>query len=276
MPPVKKPKIIAVIPAYNEESQVGGVLSAVTKVDLIDKVILVNDGSTDKTAERAERFSITLIDHKVNHGKGCAIQSGINFMAKDKVDIFVFLDADLINLKPIHIKNLIKPLLSNNQLLMTVGLLTRSDNKSTTPEYSGQRAIRKEFISRLDLSKLGFGVEVALTDRLKKIAKKQNVKEETLRKVIRFSGVTHIAKEEKHGPLPGFGARMKMLGDISVAPLHLFKNDLDNVMADLDKYLKELEAKRNAKKQEREIKKIKKKLEKIEEKWQKKQFRKLS
>jgi hypothetical protein len=276
MSSVKKPKIIAVIPAYNEENQVAGVLSAVTKVNLIDKVILVNDGSTDKTLEIAERFPITLIDHKVNHGKGCALQSGINFTAKDKVDIFVFLDADLINLKPIHIKNLIKPLLSNNQLLMTVGLLTRSDNKSTTPEYSGQRAIRKEFISRLDLSKLGFGVEVALTDRLKKIAKKQNVKEETLRKVIRFSGVTHITKEEKHGPLPGFGARMKMLGDISVAPLHLLKNDLDNVMVDLDKYLKELEAKRNAKKQEREIKKIKKKLEKIEERWQKKQFRKLS
>ncbi len=276
MQKVKKPKIIAVIPAYNEENQVTGVLSAVTKVGLIDKVILVNDGSTDKTLKIARRFPVTLIDHKINHGKGRAIQSGINLVAKDKVDIFVFLDADLINLKPIHIKNLIEPLLTNNSLLMTVGLLTRSDNKSTTPEYSGQRAIRKEFLNRLDLSKLGFGVELALTNRLKKIAKKKKVKEDNFRKVIRFHGVTHIAKEEKHGPLPGFGARMKMLGDISVAPLHLFKNDLDNVMADLDKFMKELGAKRNAKKQEREIKQIKKKIEKIEEKWQRKQLRKLS
>lgn len=273
---VKKPKIIAVIPAYNEENQVAGVLSAVTKVDLIDKVILVNDGSTDKTTKVAERFPVVLIDHKINHGKGCALQSGINLAVKDKVDIFVFLDADLIDLKPIHIKNLIEPLLFNNLLLMTIGLLTRSDNKSTTPEFSGQRSLRKEFLNRLDLSKFGFGVEVALTNRLKKIAKKQNVKEEALRKVIRFSGVTHIAKEEKHGPLPGFGARMKMIGDVSVAPFHLLKNDLDNVLGDLDKFMKELEVKRNAKKQEREIKKIKKKLEKIEEKWQKKQFRKLS
>jgi polyisoprenyl-phosphate glycosyltransferase len=266
----RKPKIKVIIPAYNEENQITAVLKAVCNVDLIDKVIVVNDGSKDKTADVAKSYPLTLIDHKRNHGKGAALQSGINLAQKDKVNILVFLDADLIGLKPIHVRNLVKPLLKESSLLMTVGILKRSDNKNTTPEYSGQRAIRREFFDhKLDLSKLGFGAELAITNRLKKIARKRKVKHTDLRKTVIFPGVTHITKEEKHGPLPGFGARMKMLGDISVTPLHLIKADIENVLFDLDKFLKEIQAKRNAKKQERGIKLIKKKLEKIERKWEK-------
>jgi glycosyltransferase involved in cell wall biosynthesis len=267
----RKPKIIAIIPAYNEQNQIAGVLEAVSKVDLIDQVIVVNDGSKDRTSEIAGNFPVTLIDHKKNHGKGAALQSGINLVRKSDADILVFLDADLINLKSIHIKNLIDVLIENKNLLMTVGILKRSDNKDTTPEYSGQRAIRMEFFDqRLDFSMLGFGVELALTDRLKKIAKKIKVKETALRKTVIFPGVTHIAKEEKHGPLNGFGARMKMIGDISIAPLHLVLSDIENVLIDLDNFFQEAQTKRLAKREERKIRAIKRKLEKVEEKWEKK------
>lgn len=269
-------KIIAVIPAYNEADRIGAVLEAVLKVDLIDKVIVVNDGSKDQTFKIAKAYPVLIIDHKKNHGKGRALESGINLARKSDVDILVFLDADLINLRPGHIKELIETLLKNNELLMTVGILKRRGNKDTTPEYSGQRAIKVEFFDHsLDLSRLGFGVELALTNRLKKIAKKRKVKETNLRQTVIFTGVTHIPKEEKFGPIPGFRARMKMVGDISVTPLYLMRADLEKVLIDMDKLIKDYQLKRNVKKEEKELKQIKKKLTRIEKKWQKR-TRKLS
>jgi len=270
-------KNILIIPAYNEEKQISEVLKAALGAKLIDKIIVINDGSKDKTAEIISRYPVTLINHKKNHGKGAALQSGINLALNYQPEIIIFLDADLIGLKPYHLDSLVEPLLKDDKLIMTVGLLKRGDEKITTPEYSGQRAIKVSFFDHcFNFSKLGFGVELAITDRLKKIAKKRKISISKLRKEIFFEGVTHITKEKKHGPIPGFGARIKMYSEIGFTPLHIIKADLEKFINDLDKIISELEEKRMANKNEQKIDKMRKKLNQIKLKWHQKLTKNLS
>lgn len=226
---IKHKKIIAIVPAFNEEGQISSVLSALSKVDILDEIVVVNDGSEDRTAKAVKVFSVTLIDHKVNHGKGAAMESGINYALKKGADILTFFDADLIGLTSRKIQALIKPLILNKKLLMTVGVFERNKKKQkeTTLEYSGQRAMKKEFFRGLSpLLHAGFGVELLLTSHLEKIAKVRGVSISTLRKKIRFEGIIHVIKEKKYGPIEGFGARIKMGLDITKVPLEFFRNDM--------------------------------------------------
>ncbi len=62
--------IIAVIPAYNEEKTVGDVLSVLQQTSLIDRIIVVSDGSTDNTVEVAGKYDVDVVDLKENRGKG--------------------------------------------------------------------------------------------------------------------------------------------------------------------------------------------------------------
>jgi len=267
----KKEKIIAVIPAYNEEGQIASPLSALTKSPLIDEIVVINDGSLDRTPEIARLFGVHLIDHKVNHGKGAALQTGINYALKKNFEIILFLDADLIGLTPTHIKKLINPLLRNKNLLMTIGVFVRDykKGKETTVEFSGQRAIRRSFFTGLiDLTHVGFGVEKIITEHLKRIAQGKNIPVTKLYKRVKLENLIHVKKEGKYGTLEGLGARIKMGLEISKAPAELWRSDLltklSNLLGlDLTPLIKELEKKRLAKKikkdQKRALTKLKRK-----------------
>jgi len=66
--------LTAIIPAYNEEKTLGGVLE---KVKLfVDKIIVVNDGSNDKTAEIAKQYGAQVLNHIINRGLGAALRTG--------------------------------------------------------------------------------------------------------------------------------------------------------------------------------------------------------
>lgn len=112
----KKLKLSIIIPAYNEENTVGQVLQNLYKLDLptIQKEILVvDDGSKDKTASIVKKFeekmsSLRLIQHAKNKGKGSAVQTGIRNATGD---IVLIQDADL-EYNPLDIPKLLKPILS--------------------------------------------------------------------------------------------------------------------------------------------------------------------
>jgi cellulose synthase/poly-beta-1,6-N-acetylglucosamine synthase-like glycosyltransferase len=89
----KKPKVSVIIPAYNEEVHISSCLEAIQKQDFRGnmEVIVVNDGSTDRTAEIASKYPINLIDLKTNVGKANALNVGIEH---SKGDILVFSDSD--------------------------------------------------------------------------------------------------------------------------------------------------------------------------------------
>ena len=57
-----KNKVSCIIPAYNEESRIANVLKVVENHPILDEVIVINDGSTDKTADVIRRFKVTFIE----------------------------------------------------------------------------------------------------------------------------------------------------------------------------------------------------------------------
>ena len=104
-------KLSIIIPAYNEERTIGTIINKVKNVDLkgIKKeIIVVDDGSKDKTAEILKNIKgIRVITHKKNRGKGYAIRTGIKFATGD---IIIIQDADL-EYDPNDYYSLIKPII---------------------------------------------------------------------------------------------------------------------------------------------------------------------
>jgi len=85
-------KIFAIIPAYNEETTIAEVLQH-TK-PFVDGVIVVDDGSTDRTAEIARTAGVVVVSHVINRGLGASIGTGFATAQKLDVDAVVTLDAD--------------------------------------------------------------------------------------------------------------------------------------------------------------------------------------
>jgi len=85
-------KIFVVIPAHNEQKHVYDVVRATKKY--VDKVIVVDDGSEDKTKEMAEKAKAITLRHLVNLGKGASLKTGCDYAIKNKADIIIAMDAD--------------------------------------------------------------------------------------------------------------------------------------------------------------------------------------
>jgi len=209
VPEKKFPKVAVIIPAYNEEERIGAVLDAVTQALLVDEIIVVNDGSTDRTSEVVKKYDVTFIESSANEGKGAALKKGIE--ATD-AEILVFVDADLIGFTKEHLESLIKPLLEDKELMMTVGKFVngrfRTDlSQKISPFLSGQRALHRSFLKGIsDFTFTRYGVEVALT----KHAKDSRAKVQE----VFINNVTHVMKEEKLGYTKGFWSRLEMYRDI--------------------------------------------------------------
>ena len=98
--------IIAIIPALNEEEAIGQVVTAVPR-DVVSQIIVVDNGSTDRTAEVA-RAAGAFVVPQAEPGYGAACHAGL--MASDGADILVFLDGDRSDV-PQEIRLLIGPII---------------------------------------------------------------------------------------------------------------------------------------------------------------------
>lgn len=85
-------KTCAVIPAYNEAKRIAPVVTGCAAH--VDAVVVVDDGSSDETAETAAAAGATLIKHAKNSGKGKALETGIAWAVRNSFDAVVTLDAD--------------------------------------------------------------------------------------------------------------------------------------------------------------------------------------
>lgn len=79
------------IPAYNEENALGGVLDELAGAKGCKEIIVVDDGSTDQTAEVARRRGVRVISHPYNRGYGAALKTGIQAAATEYI---ICCDAD--------------------------------------------------------------------------------------------------------------------------------------------------------------------------------------
>lgn len=200
--------VAVVIPAYNEALTIAGVLRAVLGHPLVDEVIVVSDGSTDATAEIAEAFGARVVQLRENVGKGAAMLAGV---AVCTADVVLFLDADLLGLRPEHVEAMLIPVL-RGAYDMAVGVFdggraATDFAQAIMPFLSGQRAVRRSVLMALgEMDDLGYGAEIALTRFMKR--HRSHVIDVVLR------DLTHVMKEEKLGLIKGFAARMKMYWDI--------------------------------------------------------------
>lgn len=85
-------KIFIIIPAYNEEKNISTVIKHTLKYS--KNIIVVDDGSEDKTFERAKAMKVMAVKHVANLGKGAALKTGAELALREHADILVFIDAD--------------------------------------------------------------------------------------------------------------------------------------------------------------------------------------
>jgi glycosyltransferase involved in cell wall biosynthesis len=176
-----------IIPAFNEEDRIGNTVKALKGISCIKNILVVDDGSTDQTADRAAREGAEVLRLLRNYGKGYALKKGIENQSSD---ILLFLDADLEDSAREALK-LITPIIDGNadvtianlsgngykggfgfvRALAAFGvrLLTGRCIKSV---LSGQRGFLCRNMNKDYLDYKGFGVEFGMTvDLIKSGAK---------------------------------------------------------------------------------------------------------
>lgn len=170
--------ISAIVPVFNEEKTVAGVIEVLLNNPLINEVICINDGSTDKSLNILEDFKnkIQLINFNKNKGKSYALVEGIK---KAKGEIITFFDADLTNLSDNHIKTLLEPVLKN-KFRAVLGYQSNGWIPDPFSNLTGERAYyKKDLVPHLEkMVRTKFGVEIFLNDiftknKTKKVPLKQ-------------------------------------------------------------------------------------------------------
>ena len=101
--------ISAIIPAFNEEVSIAAVLSDMP--EFISEVVVVDNGSTDDTANIARQHGATVLIEK-RRGYGSACLAGIDHLSKSNTDVIVFLDGDYSD-RPSEMNRLLKPILDD-------------------------------------------------------------------------------------------------------------------------------------------------------------------
>ena len=202
--------VTVLIPAYNEEATISSVVQACQECPYVAEIIVVDDGSSDCTGDRAYAAGARVLFLPENLGKAAALFFGAKTV---NTPWLLLLDADLIGLENKHVASLITPVL-NKTADSTLGLFTkgrfRTDLAHTlTPFLSGQRCLYTSFFLTLEeKANVRYGIEIAITKALKK----QNLRI----KKVSLDGVTHRMKEEKSGHESGWLKRMEMYRDIIV------------------------------------------------------------
>jgi glycosyltransferase involved in cell wall biosynthesis len=182
-------KIYAVIPAYNEQNTI---FDIVKKTKKYCSVIVVDDGSTDKTAEIAKKAGVIVIEHKENEGYGKSLIDAINEAIKRKANYIITLDADGQH-NPDDIPKFIKALEEGYDIVAGSRFLSEKSWGSwkrhlaikaltfqayifsglkLTDIQSGFRAYNTNIFKKISLKNTGMGFSVELPIKAKKLGYK--------------------------------------------------------------------------------------------------------
>ena len=194
------PGVAVVVPAKDEQRRIAATVEAAARIDGVDLVVVVDDGSSDRTALEAEAAGALVVRHSRNRGKAAAMETGANAVAAyDRAHrepgngsvgqrLLLFLDADL-EATASEAAPLIEPVVDGSAD-MTIALLPtqnqaggghglvvrlsrdgilRATGWPANQPLSGQRCLTPQaFAAALPLA-TGFGVETGLTiDLLRK------------------------------------------------------------------------------------------------------------
>jgi glycosyltransferase involved in cell wall biosynthesis len=179
-------RVSFLIPAYNEAASIGEVLDRVDALPFDKQVIVVDDGSTDATAELVESRNGVVLLRQPNQGKGAAIRHAIEYIDGD---IAVIQDADM-EYDPAEVPRLIEPiergsadvvygsrlrggeaqraymfwhLVGNRFLSLLTGVLY---NTTISDMETGYKAFRSDVLRSLDLRQSDFAIEPEITAKV--------------------------------------------------------------------------------------------------------------
>ena len=170
-------KVAVLLPAYNEEVSIASMV--LLSLQYADEVIVIDDGSSDRTSEVSRLAGATVLSHITNKGKGAALKTGFKY-AQD-YDIIVTIDADGQH-NPSEIPDVIKPIMEDRADIVN-GSRYIAGKDTTTPTYrrvgqtvldnatylasgvkltdtqSGFRAFSSKSIEYFNFDPNGFGIE---------------------------------------------------------------------------------------------------------------------
>lgn len=212
-------KIAAIICAYNEESRIRKNLDVLTSYPHFSEIIVVNDGSTDKTGEIINKYRVTAIHHAQNKGKGASMEDGVQATHSD---ILFFCDADITGLTHKIIDEMLEPVLAER-----VDMFIAMRNRKIyflrllfffVPLLGGERVVTKKIWDIVPAYyKDHFKIEAGLNFYAKYFGKGFEARV--------FPGIHQTIKEKKYGLLEGLHHRITMFGDIINTYYHLHTHD---------------------------------------------------
>lgn len=129
-------KLCVLIPAYNEEETITDVIRKIPKtIPGVNEIIvmIVNDGSTDRTAQLAKEAGAMVVSHSYNKGVGGAFISGLNQALEIGADIMVNIDADG-QFSPNEIPKLIQPILDRQADFVAGDRFGGTSEKTNRPD----------------------------------------------------------------------------------------------------------------------------------------------
>lgn len=219
-------KLVVVVPAYNEAMKIGAVIESLKKEGFND-IVVVDDGSTDKTAETARNKGAVVLSHFVNCGYGAAITTGIKYALKQGADAIATFDADgqhastdLHKLFKVVIggkadialgSRFLKQSKSNVPLLRKMALkagrvvVWAFYGVKLSDAHSGLRAMSREAAEKIDVKSAHMDFSSEIVDQIKK--QKLNWKE--LPVTVKYT--QYSIKNSKQGTLPALRIFSQMI-----------------------------------------------------------------
>ena len=131
-------RVVAAIPAFNEEVAIGSVIAR-TK-PYVDDVVVIDDGSHDSTVAVAESMGVTVLCHEVNSGKGMALRTVFAWAIEQNVDVLITLDGDGQH-NPDEIPSIVAPILARDADLVNGARFLEGHNDVPAYRRLGQEVL---------------------------------------------------------------------------------------------------------------------------------------